>query len=171
LFICKTLDLDEVRYNQVHVATMRLLLISTIMTVLSHLTGSILRDYEAIKTLLKSEMIILLDDFPEKKFVFIFLIFLYLFIFNRKLKDILISLSEQVVKTTRDELAKYDKAKIIIDNEQNIKDAIQAIGEHHVIEHAVFKLLCKEISKFDRIFLSFIIYNAIQADKNFRKHI
>lgn len=43
------------------------------MTVLSHLTGSILRDYEGIKTLLKSEMIILLDDFPEKKFVdFIF---------------------------------------------------------------------------------------------------
>ncbi len=81
MFICKTLDLDEVRYNQVHVATMRLLLISTIMTVLSHLTGSILRDYEAIKTLLKSEMIILLDDFPEKKFVFIFLIFyIYLFL-------------------------------------------------------------------------------------------
>ena len=48
---------------------MRLLLISTIMTVLSHLTGSILRDYEAIKNTLKSEMIILLDDFPEKKFV------------------------------------------------------------------------------------------------------
>ncbi len=47
---------------------MRLLLISTIMTVLSHLTGSILRDYEGIKTKLKSEMIILLDDFPEKKF-------------------------------------------------------------------------------------------------------
>ncbi len=66
-----------------------------------------------------------------------------MFVFNRKLKDILISLSEQVVKTTRDELAKYDKAKIIIDNEQNIKDAIQAIEEHHVIEHAVFKLLCK----------------------------
>jgi hypothetical protein len=81
LFICKTLDLDEVRYNQVHVATMRLLLISTIMTVFSHLTGSILRDYEAIKNLLKSEMIILLDDFPEKKFVFIlffkFLIFMF----------------------------------------------------------------------------------------------
>ncbi len=66
-----------------------------------------------------------------------------MFVFNRKLKDILISLSEQVVKTTRDELAKYDKAKIIIDNEQNIKDAIRAIGENHVIEHAVFKLLCK----------------------------
>ncbi len=48
---------------------MRLLLISTIMTVLSHLTGSILRDYEGIKTKLKSEMIILLDDFPQKKFV------------------------------------------------------------------------------------------------------
>lgn len=63
----------------------------------------------------------------------------------RKLKDILISLSEQVVKITKDELAKYDKAQIIIDNEQNIKDAIKAIGEHHVIEHAVFKLLCKTI--------------------------
>ncbi len=47
------------------------------MTVLSHLTGSILRDYEPIKTMLKSEMIILLDDFPEKKFVFILF-----FIFN-----------------------------------------------------------------------------------------
>jgi hypothetical protein len=64
------------------------------------------------------------------------------------LKDILISLSEQVVKTTRDELAKYDKAKIIIDNEQNIKDGIRAIGEHHVIEHAVFKLLCKYYARF-----------------------
>jgi hypothetical protein len=63
--------------------------------------------------------------------------------FSRKLKDILISLSEQVVKTARDQLDKYDKAKIIIDNEQNIKDAIRAIGDHHVIEHAVFKLLCK----------------------------
>jgi hypothetical protein len=125
---------------------MRLLLISTIMTVLSHLTGSILRDYEPIKTMLKSEMIILLDDFPEKKFVYFIFNHQNLFIFcffNRKLKDILISLSEQVVKTTRDELAKYDKAKIIIDNEQNIKDAIRAIGENHVIEHAVFKLLCK----------------------------
>ena len=60
----------------------------------------------------------------------------------RKLKDVLISLSEQVIKTTRDELSKHDKAKIIIDNEQTIKDAIRAIGEHHVIEHAVFKLLC-----------------------------
>jgi len=54
---------------------MRLLLISTIMTVLSHLTGSVLRDYEAIKTMLKSEMIILLDDFPQKRFV----ILIYLF--------------------------------------------------------------------------------------------
>jgi hypothetical protein len=54
----------------VHIATMRLLLITTIMTVLSHLTGSVLRDYEAIKTMLKSEMIILLDDFPQKKFAF-----------------------------------------------------------------------------------------------------
>lgn len=69
---------------------------------------------------------------------------IYFFFFSyRKLKDVLISLSEQVYKTTRDELTKYDKAKIVIDNEQNIKDAIQAIGEHHVIEHAVFKLLCK----------------------------
>ncbi|CAF4367693.1 unnamed protein product [Adineta steineri] len=63
----ETLELDEIRYNQVHIATMRLLLISTIMTVLSHLTGSVLRDYESIKTMLKSEMIILLDDFPQKK--------------------------------------------------------------------------------------------------------
>jgi hypothetical protein len=63
--------------------------------------------------------------------------------YSRKLKDVLISLSEQVIKTTKNELSKYDKAKIIIDNEQNIKDAIRAIGEHHVIEHAVFKLLCK----------------------------
>ncbi len=47
------------------------------MTVLSHLTNSVLRDYETIKTTLKSEMIILLDDFPEKKFVFILF-----FIFN-----------------------------------------------------------------------------------------
>jgi hypothetical protein len=51
-----------------------------------------------------------------------------------------------VVKTTRDELTKYNKEKIIIDNEQNIKDAIRAIGENHVIEHAVFKLLCKQIA-------------------------
>ncbi|CAF0801926.1 unnamed protein product [Adineta steineri] len=128
----ETLELDEIRYNQVHIATMRLLLISTIMTVLSHLTGSVLRDYESIKTMLKSEMIILLDDFPQKK----------------KLKEILISLSEQVVKTTRDELAKYDKSKIITDNEQNIKDAIKAIGEHHVIEHAVFKLLFQRYLSF-----------------------
>jgi hypothetical protein len=55
---------------------MRLLLISTIMTILSHLTGSVLRDYETIKTMLKSEMIILLDDFPQKRF-FLFLFFFY----------------------------------------------------------------------------------------------
>lgn len=67
--------------------------------------------------------------------------------FLRKLKDILISLSEQVVKTTRDELAKHERAKVIIDNEQNIKDAIRAIGEHHVIEHAVFKLLCESMNE------------------------
>ncbi len=48
---------------------MRLLIISTVMTVLSHLTNSVLRDYETIKTTLKSEMIILLDDFPQKRFV------------------------------------------------------------------------------------------------------
>ena len=63
--------------------------------------------------------------------------------FLRKLKDILISLSEQVIQTTRVELAKHGQEKVIVDNEQNIKDAIRAIGEHHVIEHAVFKLLCK----------------------------
>jgi hypothetical protein len=114
------------------------------MTVLSHLTGSVLRDYEAIKTMLKSEMIILLDDFPQKRFVILIYLFSKTKVFLcRKLRDVLISISEQVVKTTREELTKYDKAKIIIDNEQNIKDAIQAIGEHHVIEHAVFKLLCK----------------------------
>lgn len=67
------------------------------------------------------------------------------FLSFRKLKDVLISLSEQVVKTTRDELMKYDKAKIIVDNEENIKNAIRTIGEHHVIEHAVFKLLCESI--------------------------
>lgn len=69
LIFFQTLELDEIRYNQVHVGTMRLLLIATIMTVLSHLTGSILKDYETIKTTLKSEMIILLEDFPQKKFV------------------------------------------------------------------------------------------------------
>ena len=67
--------------------------------------------------------------------------------FLRKLKDILISLSEQVIKTTREELGKHDRAQVIIENEQNIKDAIRAIGEHHVIEHAVFKLLCKSIAE------------------------
>ncbi|CAF0875829.1 unnamed protein product [Adineta ricciae] len=128
----ETLELDEIRYNQVHVATMRLLLISTIMTVLSHLTGSVLRDHEAIKTMLKSEMIILLDDFPQKK----------------KLKEVLISLSEQVVKTAKEQLEKHDRAKVIIDNEQNIKKAITAIGEHHVIEHAVFKLLFQRYISF-----------------------
>jgi len=45
------------------------------------------------------------------------------------------------VKTTRDELEKFNKAQIIIDNEQTIKDAINAIGDPHVIQHAVFKLL------------------------------
>ena len=64
---------------------------------------------------------------------------------SRKLKDVLISISEQVVKTSSEQLAKHDQAKIILDNEQNIKDAIRSIGEHHVIEHAVFKLLCKSI--------------------------
>jgi hypothetical protein len=58
----------------------------------------------------------------------------------------LISLSEQVIKTTREQLEKHGKAKVIVDNEQNIKDAIRAIGEHHVIEHAVFKLLCEYFS-------------------------
>lgn len=62
---------------------------------------------------------------------------------SRKLKDILISISEQVVKTSKEQLSKHDQAKIIIDNEQSIKDAIRTIGEHHMIEHAVFKLLCK----------------------------
>ena len=142
------MELDEIRYNQVHIATIRLLLVSTIMTVLSHLTGSVLRDYEAIKTTLKSEMIILLDDFPEKKFVLAMPSqsthwSCHLFHPCRKLKDILISLSEQVVKTTREQLAKYDKASIITNNEGAIKDAIRAIGDQHVIEHAVFKLLCK----------------------------
>ena len=68
------MTLDEIRYNQVHVATMRLLLISTIMIVLSHLTVSVLRDHQTIKTLLKSQMMILLDDFPQKKFLFICLL-------------------------------------------------------------------------------------------------
>ena len=63
--------------------------------------------------------------------------------FCRKLKEILISLSEQVIKTSREQLTKYNKAQVIIDNEQNIKDAIKVIGDQHVIEHAVFKLLCK----------------------------
>ena len=126
---------------------MRFLLVSTIMIVLSHLTGSVLRDYESITTTLKSQMIILLEDFPQKK-SHCFTFFnkpkrVFFLRFSRKLKDILISLSEQVVKTTKDELTKHDKAQIIIDNEQNIKDSIKAIGEHHVIEHAVFKLLCK----------------------------
>jgi hypothetical protein len=82
--------------------------------------------------------------FPRKGLFYLrnFLTNLFFFL-CRKLKDVLISLSEQVIKTTKDELAKYDKAKIIIDNEQNIKDAIRAIGEHHLIEHAVSKLLCK----------------------------
>ena len=48
-----------------------------------------------------------------------------------------------MVKTTREQLAKYDKASIITNNEGAIKDAIRAIGDQHVIEHAVFKLLCK----------------------------
>lgn len=137
--------MDEIRYNQVHVATMRLLLISTIMTVLSHLTNSILRDYESIKMQLKSEMIILLDDFPHKKSVEFSIPSNSRSSSSRKLKDILISISEQVVKTCKEQLSKHDQAKIIIDNEQNIKEAIRSIGEHHVIEHAVFKLLCKFI--------------------------
>lgn len=81
--------------------------------------------------------------FHKKSFFFLIFLKRFFIFFYRKLKDILISLSEQIIKTTRDELIKYDKAKIIIDNEQNIKDSIKAIGEHHLIEHPVFKLLCK----------------------------
>ena len=68
----------------------------------------------------------------------------------------LISLSEQVVKTAKEQLEKHDRAKVIIDNEQNIKDAIKAIGESHVIEHAVFKLLCKSFSSSLNNFLVFV---------------
>ena len=73
-------------------------------------------------------------------------------VFGRKLKEVLISLSEQVVKTAKEQLEKHDRAKVIIDNEQNIKEAITAIGEHHVIEHAVFKLLCKSFLTFPKQF-------------------
>lgn len=66
----------------------------------------------------------------------------------RKLKDVLISLSEQVVKRTREELEKHDKAQIIVDNEPSIKEAIKSIGDQHVIEHAVFKLLCEKRLRF-----------------------
>ena len=48
-----------------------------------------------------------------------------------------------MIKTTREQLANYDKANIITNNESAIKDAIRAIGDQHVIEHAVFKLLCE----------------------------
>jgi len=111
---------------------MRLLLIATIMTVLAHLTGSILKDYESIKTTLKSEMIILLEDFPQKK----------------KLKEILISLSEQIVKTSREQLTKFDKEKLIVENEEKIKESIRSIGDQHVIEHPVFKLLFQRYVNF-----------------------
>ena len=61
----------------------------------------------------------------------------------------LISISEQIVKITRDQLEKYGKEKIIIDNEENIKDGIRTIGEHHLIQHPVFKLLCKQDFHFE----------------------
>lgn len=152
LFFSKTLELDEIRYNEVHVGTMRLLLIATIMTVFAHLTGSILKDYESIKTTLKSEMIILLEDFPQKKFVekrncfSFFDVVLFLFSF-RKLKEILISLSEQIVKSSREQLTKFDKEKLIVENEEKLKESIRSIGDQHVIEHPVFKLLCKSKMK------------------------
>jgi hypothetical protein len=61
------LELDETRYNQVHLSSMRLLLIGTIITVVTHLTGAALRDHESIKRELKTQLTVLLEDFPEKK--------------------------------------------------------------------------------------------------------
>ncbi|CAF1666838.1 unnamed protein product, partial [Didymodactylos carnosus] len=62
----ETLQLDEIRFNQVHISSMRLLIISTIMGILSHITGSVLRDYESLRTTLKAQMIIILEDFPQR---------------------------------------------------------------------------------------------------------
>ena len=110
------------------------------------LVGESIHGLEELRLKLKSNILILLEDFMSMTF-----------------EDMMKNIGEQVVKLTNDALVKHDKKSLNESQEKCLKTLIVDLSSRNLQENSVYKLLCNCFSIVDLAFkkkkYSFIFLN------------
>ena len=141
--------MDEIRFNEIYVKCRKFLVVCAIVNTVYTLVGESIRGLEELRLKLKSNILILLEDFMSMTF-----------------EDMMKNIGEQVVKLTNDALVKHDKTSLNESQEKCLKSLIVDLSSKNLHENSVYKILCKhflstEIKLPEKIFpVIFLIISA-----------
>ena len=141
--------MDEIRFNEIYVKCRKFLVVCAIVNTVYTLVGESIRGLEELRLKLKSNILILLEDFMSMTF-----------------EDMMKNIGEQVVKLTNDALVKHDKTSLNESQEKCLKSLIVDLSSKNLHENSVYKILCEhflstEIKLPEKIFpVIFLIISA-----------
>lgn len=123
--------MDEVRFNEIYVKCRKFLVVCAIVNTVFTLVGESIRGLEELRTKLKENILILLEDYLSMTF-----------------EDMMKNIGEQVIKLTNDALVKHDKNQLNEASSNCIKSLIVDLSSKNLHENSVYKLLCKYFKLF-----------------------
>ena len=118
--------MDEIRFNEIYIKCRKFLVVCAIVNTVYTLVGESIYGLEELHLKLKSNILILLEDFMSMTF-----------------EEMMKNIGEQVVKLTNDSLVKHDKNKLNESQEKCLKTLIVDLSSKNLHENSVFKILCK----------------------------
>lgn len=120
----ETLAMDEVRFNEIYVKCRKFLVVCAIINTVYTLVGESIRGLEELRTKLKHNILVLLEDFMKLTF-----------------EEMMKNIGEQVIKLTNDALVKHDKKSLDEAQVKTIKTLIVDLSSKNLQENTIYKLL------------------------------
>jgi hypothetical protein len=120
----ETLAMDEIRFNEIYVKCRKFLVVCAIVNTVYALCGESIQGLDELRLKLKSNILILLEDFMSMTF-----------------EEMMKSIGEEVLKLTNEALVKHDKSKLNESQDKCLKSLIVDLSSKNLHENSVFKIL------------------------------
>lgn len=120
----ETLAMDEVRFNEIYVKCRKFLVVCAIINTVYTLVGESIRGLEELRTKLKHNILVLLEDYMQLSF-----------------EEMMKNIGEQVIKLTNDALVKHDKNALNEAQVKTIKTLIVDLSSKNLQDNTIYRLL------------------------------
>lgn len=124
LIFPETLAMDEIRFNEIYIKCRKFLVVCAISNTVFTLLGESISGLEELKTKLKNNILILLEDFMNMTF-----------------EELMKHIGEEVIKLTNESLVKHGKKNLNESQEGCLKSLIVDLSSKSLHENSVYKLL------------------------------